>query len=97
MAAIVSFVRLPPLLSPFPRLLAVAAIVLPYQLYCYLLSLQLLLYLLPAVLTITWRATPELLKSDATSPASIIFLLNLRVQWLSKGIARAWGAGSGSR
>jgi hypothetical protein len=28
-----SLVRLPPLLSPFPRLLAVATIILSYQLY----------------------------------------------------------------
>jgi hypothetical protein len=47
-----SLIRLLPLLSPFPRLLAVTAAVLPYQLYYYLLLLQLLLYLLPVVLTI---------------------------------------------
>lgn len=44
----------------FPRLLAVAAVVLPHKLYCYLLSLLLLLCLLPSVLTATWGATPEL-------------------------------------
>jgi hypothetical protein len=60
-AANLSLVRLPPLRSPFPRLLAVAAAILPYQLYYYLLSLPLLLCLLPPVLTATWRVTPELL------------------------------------
>jgi hypothetical protein len=60
-AANLTLVRVPPLLSPFPRLLAVAAVVFLPQLYCYLLSLLLLLCLLPRVLTATWRATPELL------------------------------------
>jgi hypothetical protein len=60
-AANLGLVRVPPLLSPFLRLLAVAAAALLHQLYCYLLSLLLLLCLLPPVLPATWRATPELL------------------------------------
>jgi hypothetical protein len=58
--AALSLVRVPALLSPSPRLLAVAAAGLPHQLYCYLLSLQLLSCLLPPVLTATSRATLEL-------------------------------------
>jgi uncharacterized membrane protein len=60
-AANLSLVRVPPLRSPFLRLLAIAAVVLPHQLNYYLLSLLLLLCLLPPILTTTWRATPELL------------------------------------
>jgi hypothetical protein len=53
--------QVPPLLSPFPRLLAIAAAVLPYLLYYYLLSLLLLSCLLPPDLTMTSRATPKLI------------------------------------
>jgi hypothetical protein len=85
--AALSLVRVPPLLSPFPRLLAVAAAVLPHQLYYYLLSLLLLSCLLPPVLTAKWSATS----------ASIMFLLSVRVRRLSRGTARTQRAGSGSR
>jgi hypothetical protein len=86
-AANLSLVRLPPLLSLFLRLLAVAAIALYYLLYYYLLLLLLLSYLLPPVLTTKWSATS----------ASIMFLLSIRVRRLSRGMARTQRAGSGSR
>jgi len=60
-AANLSLIQVPPLLSLFLRLLAVAAAVPPRQLYYHLLSLLLLLCLLSLVLTTKWRATPELL------------------------------------
>jgi hypothetical protein len=48
-----------PLLSLSLRLLII--VILSYRLYCYLLSLLLLLWLLPSVLTLKWRAMSELL------------------------------------
>jgi hypothetical protein len=48
-----------PLLSSSLRLLII--VILSYRLYCYLLSLLLLLWLLPSVLTLKWRAMSELL------------------------------------
>lgn len=58
-AANLSLVQMLPRLSPLLGLLPAAAIP-PHQLYCYLLPLLLLLYLLP-VLTAKWKATLELL------------------------------------
>jgi hypothetical protein len=61
-AADLSLIQVPPLLSSLLRLLIVVA--LPHRLYCYLLSLLLLLlllWLLPPVLTAKGRATTKLL------------------------------------